>query len=169
MLALESLARRTPDDRPTVKYSRNPPCSDDIRWLCSLSARLGTSYLHRFCVSALNAVVSPFVLHEIALEAARHLARSNPAQLAVNLRSPNISPLVQKSLSMYGQCIHHNLMIMSQSDHEEFVELLRHARGAFCMVPGGMSQFNELLQSIRRLYPKKKDLWQKIMTGLAKA
>ncbi|KAK3713144.1 hypothetical protein QZH41_010056, partial [Actinostola sp. cb2023] len=169
MLALESLARRTPDDRPNVKYSRNPPCSDDIRWLCSLSARLGTSYLHRFCVSALNAVVSPFVLHDLALEAARHLARSNPGQLAVNLRSPNISPLVQKSLSMYGQCIHHNLMVMAQSDHEDFVELLRHARGAFCMVPGGMSQFNELLQSIRRLYPKKKDLWQKIMTGLAKA
>lgn len=169
MLALESLARRSPDDRPTVKYSRNPPCSDDIRWLCSLSARLGTSYLHRFCVSALNAVVSPFVLHDLALEAARHLARSNPAQLAINLRSPNINPLVQKSLSMYGQCIHHHLMVMAQSDHEDFVELLRHARGAFCMVPGGMSQFNELLQSIRRMYPKKKDLWQKIMTGLAKA
>ncbi|XP_031553811.1 zinc finger SWIM domain-containing protein 8-like isoform X2 [Actinia tenebrosa] len=169
MLALESLARRSPDDRPTVKYSRSPPCSDDIRWLCSLSARLGTSYLHRFCVSALNAVVSPFVLHDLALEAARHLARSNPAQLAINLRSPNINPLVQKSLSMYGQCIHHHLMVMAQSDHEDFVELLRHARGAFCMVPGGMNQFNELLQSIRRMYPKKKDLWQKIMTGLAKA
>ena len=169
MLALEFLSRRTSDDRPNVKFSRNPNCSDDIRWLCSLSARLGNSHLQRFCVAALNAVASPFVLHDLALEAARHMARSNPAQLTANLRSPTISPLVQKSLTMYAQCIHYNLFKISQSEYDEFVELLRHARGAFCMAPGGMTQFNELLQSIRRGQPKKKELWQMIMTGLAKA
>ena len=120
-------------------------------------------------MAALNAVVSPFVLHDLALEAARHMARSNPAQLAVNLRSPTISPLVQKSLTMYAQCIHYNLINISQNDYDEFVELLRHARGAFCMAPGGMTQFNELLQSIRWGHSKKKELWQMIMTGLAKA
>ena len=169
MLALEFLSRRTSDDRPNVKFSRNPSCSEDIRWLCTLSAKLGTSHLQRFCVAALNAVVSPFVLHDLALEAARHMARSNPAQLAVNLRSPTISPLVQKSLTMYAQCIHYNLINISQNDYDEFVELLRHARGAFCMAPGGMTQFNELLQSIRWGHSKKKELWQMIMTGLAKA
>jgi len=169
MLALEFLSRRTSDDRPSVKFSRNPSCSEDIRWLCSLSAKLGTSHLQRFCVAALNAVVSPFVLHDLALEAARHMARSNPAQLAANLRSPTISPLVQKSLTMYAQCIHYNLINISQSEYDEFVELLRHARGAFCMAPGGMTQFNELLQSIRWGHSKKKELWQMIMSGLAKA
>lgn len=169
MLALEFLSRRTSDDRPSVKFSRNPSCSEDIRWLCSLSAKLGTSHLQRFCVAALNAVVSPFVLHDLALEAARHMARSNPAQLAANLRSPTISPLVQKSLTMYAQCIHYNLVNISQSEYDEFVELLRHARGAFCMAPGGMTQFNELLQSIRWGHSKKKELWQMIMSGLAKA
>lgn len=169
MLALEFLSRRTSDDRPNVKFSRNPSCSEDIRWLCTLSAKLGTSHLQRFCVAALNAVVSPFVLHDLALEAARHMARSNPAQLAANLRSPTISPLVQKSLTMYAQCIHYNLINISQSEYDEFVELLRHARGAFCMAPGGMTQFNELLQSIRWGHAKKKELWQMIMTGLAKA
>ena len=169
MLALEFLSRRTSDDRPNVKFSRNPNCSDDIRWLCSLSARLGNSHLQRFCVAALNAVASPFVLHDLALEAARHMARSNPAQLTANLRSPTISPLVQKSLTMYAQCVHYNLLKISQSEYDEFVELLRHARGAFCMAPGGMTQFNELLQSIRRGQPKKKELWQMIMSGLAKA
>lgn len=169
MLALEFLSRRTSDDRPNVKFSRNPSCSEDIRWLCTLSAKLGTSHLQRFCVAALNAVVSPFVLHDLALEAARHMARSNPAQLAANLRSPTISPLVQKSLTMYAQCIHYNLINISQNEYDEFVELLRHARGAFCMAPGGMTQFNELLQSIRWGHSKKKELWQMIMTGLAKA
>ena len=169
MLALEFLSRRTSDDRPNVKFSRNPSCSEDIRWLCSLSAKLGTSHLQRFCVAALNAVVSPFVLHDLALEAARHMARSNPAQLAANLRSPTISPLVQKSLTMYAQCIHYNLINISHSEYDEFVELLRHARGAFCMAPGGMTQFNELLQSIRWGHSKKKELWQMILSGLAKA
>ena len=169
MLALEFLSRRTSDDRPNVKFSRNPTCSEEIKWLCTLSAKLGSSHLQRFCVAALNAVVSPFVLHELALEAARHMARSNPAQLAANLRSPTISPLVQKSLTMYAQCIHYNLINISQNEYKEFVELLRHARGAFCMASGGMTQFNELLQSIRRGHSKKKELWQMIMTGLAKA
>ncbi|XP_015771685.1 PREDICTED: zinc finger SWIM domain-containing protein 8-like isoform X2 [Acropora digitifera] len=169
MLALEVLSRRASDDRPVVKFSRNPSYSEDIRWLCTLSAKLGTSHLQGFCVATLNAVVSPFVLHELALEAARHMARSNPSQLAANLRSPTISPLVQKSLTMYAQCIHYNLISISQNEYDEFVELLRHARGAFCMAPGGMTQFNELLQSIRRGHSKKKDLWQMIIAGLAKA
>lgn len=169
MLALEFLSRRTSDDRPNVTFSRNPSCSEDIKWLCTLSGKLGNSHLQRFCVAALNAVVSPFILHDLALEAARHMARSNPAQLAANLRSPTISPLVQKSLTMYAQCIRYKLMNISQNDYDEFVDLLRHARGAFCMAPGGMTQFNELLQSIRRGHSKKKELWQMIMTGLAKA
>ena len=169
MLALESLARRTPDDRPSIKFSKNPPCGEDLRWLCTISSKLGPSNLQRFCVSALNAVVSPFLLHDLALEAARLLARSNPTQLAANLRSPHISPLVQKSLVTYGQCIHFNLINIGQSEYEDFVELLRRARSAFCMAPGGMTQFNDLLQGIRKRYPKKKELWQMIMTGLAKA
>ena len=169
MLALESLARRAPDDRPSVKFSKNPPCADDLRWLCGISGKLGPTNVQRFCVSALNAVVSPFLLHDLALEAARLLARANPTQLAANLRSPHISPLVQQSLVMYGQCIHFNLIDLARSEYDDFVELVRHARNAFCMAPGGMSQFNELLQSIRRRYPKKKDLWQMIMAGLAKA
>ena len=53
--------------------------------------------------------------------------------------------------------------------YNDFVELLRRTRSAFCMAPGGMARFNDILDMIRKSYPKKGELWQKIMTGLSTA
>ena len=60
----------------------------------------GTNYLQQFCAATVNAVVSPFILHDIALEAAHYLARNNPAQVQTQLRSPILNSLVQKCLQM---------------------------------------------------------------------
>ena len=167
MLALETLGRRTPDDQPNSMFSRNPFYKDDIHWLCSISNKVGLSSLQQFCMTSVNAIHSPFVLHELALKAAGLMAKSNPTQIAFHLRSSSLSPLVQKCLMKYGQCVQHNLTNLPKSEYPEFVELIMHARGAYCMAPGGMTQFNDLLQSIRRSTSKKKDLWQRITTALA--
>ncbi len=62
----------------------------------------GTNYLQQFCAAAVNAVVSPFVLQDIAYESANYLSRNNPnpAQLSAQLRSPTLNSLVQKCLQM---------------------------------------------------------------------
>lgn len=102
MLALETLARRVHDDRPQQKYARNPPYGDDVKWLLRISKRLGTQYLHQFCVCAVNSIVSPFILHEVAIESAHYLARSNSNNSALvmqHLRS-TLLPLVQKCQQM---------------------------------------------------------------------
>eukprot|EP00794_Sanderia_malayensis_P016687 gene16687-18381_t len=169
MKALESLVNRSSEERASVKYSQTPPCSDDIRWLCALAASLGPTHLGKFCTSVIGAVTSPYVLHDIALEAARHFALYNPAQLASHLRSPCVSPIVTKCLSMYTELLRHNLALLSQNGYDDFVELLRRARSAFCMAPGGMTKFNEILEMVRKRYPMKKDLWQLIMNGLSRA
>ena len=41
MLAMETLARRVHDDRPQTKYSRNPPYGEEVKWLHSISMKLG--------------------------------------------------------------------------------------------------------------------------------
>lgn len=41
MLAMETLARRVHDDRPQVKFSRNPPYGEDVKWLLGISMKLG--------------------------------------------------------------------------------------------------------------------------------
>ena len=41
MLAMETLARRVHDDRPQTKYARNPPYGEDVKWLMSVSMKLG--------------------------------------------------------------------------------------------------------------------------------
>ena len=41
MLAMETLAKRVHDDRPQTKYSRNPPYGEDVKWLLSISMKLG--------------------------------------------------------------------------------------------------------------------------------
>ena len=43
------------------------------------SARTGTPYVHQFCLCAVNSIVSPFVLFEIAGEVGSYLSRNNTA------------------------------------------------------------------------------------------
>ncbi|XP_013381125.1 zinc finger SWIM domain-containing protein 8 [Lingula anatina] len=167
MLAMETLGRRVHDDRPQTKYARSPPYGEDVKWLLQLAIKLGTSHLQQFCATTVNAVVSPFVLQDIALEAAHYLARNNPTQVSAQLRSPVLNSLVQKCLQMFIQCAHQRLHHITPNDYDEFVSIICIARNAFCMSPGGMVQFNELLQSLRRAKSCKKELWQRIVSGLA--
>lgn len=167
MLALENLGRRPVDDPPHTMLAENPPHKAEIHWLCQIANKVGAADLQRFCLLSVNSIHSPFVLHDLALEAAGLMAKSNPNQIAFHLRSPTLSPLVQKCLINYAQCLQHNLQGLPKSEYAEFVELVMRARSAYCMAPGGMTQFNDLLQSVRRSTAKKKDLWQKITTALA--
>ena len=41
MLALETLAKRVHDDRPHIKYARNPPHGEEVKWLLGISCMLG--------------------------------------------------------------------------------------------------------------------------------
>lgn len=102
MLALETLARRVHDDRPQAKYARNPPYGEDVKWLLRISKRLGTQYLHQFCICAVNSIVSPFILHEAAIESAHYLARSNSntSPIVVQHLRTSLLPLVQKCQQM---------------------------------------------------------------------
>lgn len=167
--ALGALTLRMPNERQDEKYALAHPMSEYIRWMCALSAQLGPPYLKIFCKIVYNAVTSPYLLHDLALEAARHFALYNPAQLASHLRSPSVSPIVQKALAMYTELVHYELILLAQPGYPDFVELLRKTRSAFCMAPGGMARFNEILEVVRKSYPRKKELWQLIMNGLSKA
>lgn len=99
MLAMETLARRVHDDRPQAKYARDPPYGEDVKWLLRVSKKLGTQYLHQYCMCAVNSIVSPFVLHDVAIEAAHYLARNNPTLVLQHLRSA-LAPLVTKCQQM---------------------------------------------------------------------
>ncbi|XP_028131047.1 zinc finger SWIM domain-containing protein 8 homolog isoform X1 [Diabrotica virgifera virgifera] len=165
MLALETLARRVHDDRPQAKYARNPPYGEDVKWLLRISKNLGTQYLHHFCVCAVNSIVSPFVLHDVAIEAAQYLSRNNPSLVMQHLRNA-LTPLVQKCQQMYIQCMHQKLYHLTSADYEDFVSIVCAARAAFQITPDGSTQFKEWLQSIRRSKSCKKDLWSQINTAL---
>ncbi|XP_046360327.1 zinc finger SWIM domain-containing protein 8 homolog isoform X2 [Haliotis rufescens] len=167
MSAMETLARRVHDDRPQTKYARNPPYGEDVKWLLAIAIKLGTSTLQQFCASAVNAVVSPFVLYDLASEAARFLARNNQAHVPSQLRSNILNSMFQKCLQMFIQCAHQRIHHITYADYDDFVSTICSARNAFFMAPGGVVQFNELLQSLRRSKSCRKDLWQKIMGGLA--
>uniref|UniRef100_A0A182LRB1 SWIM-type domain-containing protein n=1 Tax=Anopheles culicifacies TaxID=139723 RepID=A0A182LRB1_9DIPT len=150
MLALETLARRVHDDRPQAKYARNPPYGEDVKWLLRISKKLGTQYLHQFCVCVVNSIVSPFVLHEVAIESAHYLSRNNPALVMHHLRSA-LTPLMSKCQSMYFQCIHQKLYHLTIADYEDFTSTILSARNAFQITPEGNAQFKDWLQSIKRI------------------
>ncbi|XP_053669312.1 zinc finger SWIM domain-containing protein 8 homolog [Anopheles marshallii] len=165
MLALETLARRVHDDRPQAKYARNPPYGEDVKWLLRISKKLGTQYLHQFCVCVVNSIVSPFVLHEVALESAHYLSRNNPALVMHHLRSA-LTPLMSKCQSMYFQCIHQKLYHLTIADYEDFTSTIISARNAFQITPEGNAQFKDWLQSIKRSKSCKKELWTQINAAL---
>ncbi|XP_014289772.1 zinc finger SWIM domain-containing protein 8 homolog [Halyomorpha halys] len=161
MLAMETIARRVHDDRPNAKYARHPPYGDDVKWLLRIAEKLGTQYLQQFCVCAVNSIVSPFILHDVAIEAAHYLARNNPTLVMQHLRS-SLTPLVQKCQQMYIQCLHQKLYHLSSAEYDEFLNLVLSARAAFQITPEGSQQFKEWLQSIRRSKSCKKELWAQI-------
>ncbi|KMQ94255.1 zinc finger swim domain-containing protein [Lasius niger] len=166
MLALETLARRVHDDRPQAKYARNPPYGEDVKFLLRVAKRLGTQYMHQLCICAVNSIVSPFVLHHVALEAAQYLARNNPALIVQHLRSALLAPLVHKCQQMYIQCMHQKLYHLTAGDYEEFASIVCAARAAFQINPEGNTQFKEWLQSIKRSQSCNKDLWAQINAAL---
>eukprot|EP00795_Rhopilema_esculentum_P017096 gene17096-8613_t len=170
MRALQALAGRGLEERPDVKFAPSSPCSDDVRWLCALAASLGPPYLRSFCANVTPSVCSPYLLHDLALEAARNFAIYSPAQpSSSHLQSPAVYPIVLKCLAMYTDLVRRDLVLLNQAGYPDFVELLRRVRSAFCMAPGGMTRFNELLEMIKKSFPKKRDLWQPIMNGLSRA
>ena len=62
MLALEYLGRRLAEDRPQVKFTRNPGYGEDVKWLFSVSARLGLVYVQNFLSTVFSRIISPFLL-----------------------------------------------------------------------------------------------------------
>ncbi|XP_063047983.1 zinc finger SWIM domain-containing protein 8 isoform X2 [Engraulis encrasicolus] len=162
MLALEMLGRRAHNDHPN-NFSRSPPYTEDVKWLLGLAARLGVNYVYQFCVGAAKGVLSPFVLQEIIMEA---LQRLNPAHIHAHLRTPAFQQLVQRCQQAYLQYIHHRLIHLTPADYDDFVNIIRSARGAFCLTPVGMMQFNDVLQNLKR-GKQTKELWQRISLEMA--
>ncbi|CAL8298206.1 unnamed protein product [Merluccius merluccius] len=162
MLALEMLGRRAHNDHPN-NFSRSPPYTEDVKWLLGLAARLGVNYVYQFCVGAVKGVLSPFVLQEIIMDA---LQRLNPAHIHAHLRMPAFHQLVQRCQQAYLQYIHHRLIHLTPADYDDFVNIIRSARGAFCLTPVGMMQFNDVLQNLKR-GKQTKELWQRISLEMA--
>lgn len=117
---------------------------------------LGTHYLQQFCIAAVNSIVSPFVLYDVAIESAQYLARNNPSLVMQHLRSA-MTPLVQKCQQMYIQCMHQKLYHLTPADYEDFVNIVMAARAAFQITPEGSAQFKEWLQSIKRYNAHKRE------------
>ncbi|XP_059422494.1 zinc finger SWIM domain-containing protein 8 [Carassius carassius] len=162
MLALEMLGRRAHNDHPN-NFSRSPPYTEDVKWLLGLAARLGVNHVYQFCMGAAKGVLSPFVLQEIIMEA---LQRLNPAHIHAHLRTPAFHQLVQRCQQAYLQYIHHRLIHLTPADYDDFVNIIRSARGAFCLTPVGMMQFNDVLQNLKR-GKQTKELWQRISLEMA--
>ncbi|XP_071374354.1 zinc finger SWIM domain-containing protein 8 isoform X1 [Centroberyx affinis] len=162
MLALEMLGRRAHNDHPN-NFSRSPPYTEDVKWLLGLAARLGVNFVYQFCVGAAKGVLSPFVLQEIIMDA---LQRLNPAHIHAHLRTPAFHQLVQRCQQAYLQYIHHRLIHLTPADYDDFVNIIRSARGAFCLTPVGMMQFNDVLQNLKR-GKQTKELWQRISLEMA--
>jgi len=69
-------------------------------------------------------------------------------------------------LFRFSQCVQTRLHHLTANDHDELIHIIYTARNAFFMTAGGMNQFNDLLQMVRRHKMCKNDLFKKIMNSL---
>lgn len=76
------------------------------------------------------------------------------------------SSLYTCMLSFFLQYIHHRLIHLTPADYDDFVNIIRSARSAFCLTPVGMMQFNDVLQNLKR-GKQTKELWQRISLEMA--
>jgi hypothetical protein len=165
MIALEAMQRKV-DSSHQIKYLRNPPYGDNIKWLWSASIKLGTASLQQFCQTAANVIQNPFLIQELAFDTANHLCWNNPTQFSNTLRSPMLNILVQKCLSSYFRCCMQKVHHINPNEHDDFISMVVTARNAFYF-SGNINCFNELLQNLRKSKSCKKDLWTKLCNALA--
>ena len=57
MLALENLGRRISEDRPQMKFARNPSYGDDVKWLLSISKKLGKTFFQFVSLSFVTKII----------------------------------------------------------------------------------------------------------------
>lgn len=190
MLAMETMGRRIHDERSYVKYTQNPPYGDDVKWLLKMSRKLGMPYVQQFCMAAVQSVVSPFVLWDLATETAYYFSRASQQQngggmtpanqqmvgvqstafLTKALTHPCVQPLMQRCVQMFYAAAHQKLSHprFMQSDAEEVCTLVRAACMAFqCTGVNSSENFNAFLQSLRRQKACKKELWNKLLNILS--
>ena len=82
--ALEYHGRRLNEERPQVKFTRNPSYADDVKWLFSVAAELGLVYIQNFLQMVINRMVNPFLLHELAYECGKFYAHQINSQGGAN-------------------------------------------------------------------------------------
>ena len=77
MAALDYLGRRLSEERPQVKFTRNPSYADDVKWLFSVAAQLGLVYIQNFLQTVINRMLNPFLLHVSLAKYIDFLSSSN--------------------------------------------------------------------------------------------
>ena len=93
--ALEYHGRRLSEERPQVKFTRNPSYADDVKWLFSVAAELGLVYIQNFLQMVINRMVNPFLLHELAYECGKFYAHQiNPHPANGNVGSNGIAGIL---------------------------------------------------------------------------
>ncbi|KAJ6216279.1 hypothetical protein RDWZM_007436 [Blomia tropicalis] len=176
MLAMDALARRCHDERPLLKFARNPTYCEDVKWLRDISKEFGPPFLQEFCMFSVNAIASPFVLYDIIIDVAPSLAANSSTLNNVStisspyiqsIRSQLLAPLIQKCQQLFTQCIWQKINHINASDYEDFLTIIRSARAAFNLVPGGHLHFNEVIHGLKRQKTCKKELWIMIQNVLA--
>jgi hypothetical protein len=100
LLAMDGLCKRVQDEKPRSRFARFTPYGEDVKWLFSISKKLGFDFVHEFCRYACSCIQSPFVLHEIIDLACDVLRTQFQLPDMQVYASPMLKPLILKCQHM---------------------------------------------------------------------
>ncbi|ESO11610.1 hypothetical protein HELRODRAFT_190028 [Helobdella robusta] len=175
MLAMEAVSKRIHEDRPQVKFSRNPSYGEDVKWLLEVTMEMGPSYIQHF-ITAAASLMSPFILFDIIMEVTKYLNNNSSGSSSSNqwsgqqqLQNVRIftNVLQQKCLQAFSQCAQSRIHHICPQDFDDFASIICSAKKAFLLFSdNGQSLFNDLLSGLRKSKSYKKELWQRIMAAV---
>ncbi|OQV21645.1 Zinc finger SWIM domain-containing protein 8 [Hypsibius exemplaris] len=173
ILAMETLARRFQDDRQAQasrtagqRYSRNPPYGEFVKWLMGVAKKLNIYSVQQLCLVAANAVDSPFVLWEIANDAAEYLLSTKNNE-AIYSGYTFLHPMLQKSQQAFIFCIHQKIYHISPPEYEDFVSTVVAMQAVSNLVHNGQASFATTLNEIKRSTSCKKELLDRVMAAIS--
>ncbi|MFH4973870.1 hypothetical protein AB6A40_000579 [Gnathostoma spinigerum] len=151
MKAMETMGHRNLDDnRSYAKFSQNPTYADDVRWLFTVSMRLGGIFVQSFCEVAARSVASPFVLFSLAVESAKVFQWQVPSVTSYHTPSfvhPTMRPQTSGAVSRLNYAPQVRAVMIQNGFFAPTADLMQHCVEMFYMAASSKLSHPRFVQS----------------------
>ena len=120
-----------------------------MKAVLKIACTMGNQQMLQFIEAIKQAMISPYVLQEMALTIAQHLSQEHPHQLAIQLTFGPLASLLREALSQFIKCIRLKTSVAWKNQKPGVViELINGMRETARYVPNGEEELGSFIMSL---------------------